>query len=274
MPIATKNNSLIIKDGRLADGCGCCVWYCCEDRIGQCRDRLGDVLKLTATISAQDYNKQDLVTGCFCSFPQAGNDRWISGTYIWPGSKYAGTFPLTARLIPPAFPGQIQVGRWWVYEYLFPPDEAGCAGSSISVPVNVRVPGDPFQVTPSTRLQIDSMVLSARYYTYSKSGRGTPAPGTKPLSEMKCNFQAVGDASGCTGIRETYSTGLVPLSAFGGSVFLGDCSIVTPSQISGSGNIGSLGAVSCGSENNPGVGSLISETGSLSYSMTLKIEQV
>jgi hypothetical protein len=29
MPLATKNNSLIVKDGKLAEGCGCCGgWYC------------------------------------------------------------------------------------------------------------------------------------------------------------------------------------------------------------------------------------------------------
>lgn len=249
----------------------CCAWYCCEDRIAQCRDRLGDALKLTATISAQDYKKQDLVTGCFCSFPQSGNDRWISGTYLWPGSIYAGTFELTPRRNPQfIFPSTTEVGIWWTYEYIFPPDEAGCTGSRISVDVQVRVPGDILQVTPSTRLQINAMALTARFYTYLKSGRGTPDPETKSLSEMKCDFQAFGSASACTGTRETYSTGLATLSAFGQSVFLGDCVIATPDQISGSGTVGSLGATSCGEF---GVGSLISETGSLAYSMTLNIEQ-
>jgi hypothetical protein len=31
-PIATKNNAIIIKDGKLAENCGCCEgWYCCPD---------------------------------------------------------------------------------------------------------------------------------------------------------------------------------------------------------------------------------------------------
>ena len=32
MPIATKNGSLIVKDGKLAESCGCCGgWYCYQD---------------------------------------------------------------------------------------------------------------------------------------------------------------------------------------------------------------------------------------------------
>lgn len=32
MPLATKNNALIVKDGKVADGCGCCGgWWCCPD---------------------------------------------------------------------------------------------------------------------------------------------------------------------------------------------------------------------------------------------------
>jgi len=33
MTIATKSGSLIVKDGKLAENCGCCGgWYCCIDR--------------------------------------------------------------------------------------------------------------------------------------------------------------------------------------------------------------------------------------------------
>lgn len=29
MPLATKNNAIIVKDGKVADGCGCCARYAC-----------------------------------------------------------------------------------------------------------------------------------------------------------------------------------------------------------------------------------------------------
>jgi len=37
MPLATKNGSLIVKDGLLAEGCGCCGgWYCDGLQCGMC----------------------------------------------------------------------------------------------------------------------------------------------------------------------------------------------------------------------------------------------
>ena len=36
MPLGTKGNSLIVKDGKLAENCGCCgQWYCCESQCQQ-----------------------------------------------------------------------------------------------------------------------------------------------------------------------------------------------------------------------------------------------
>lgn len=33
MPLATRNNAIILKDGKLAEGCGCCGgWYCYDER--------------------------------------------------------------------------------------------------------------------------------------------------------------------------------------------------------------------------------------------------
>lgn len=38
MPLATKNNAIIVKDGRLAENCGCCGgWYCDGLQCGMCR---------------------------------------------------------------------------------------------------------------------------------------------------------------------------------------------------------------------------------------------
>lgn len=276
MPLAVKNGSIILKDGKLAENCNCCAagggWYCCEDKIGQCRDRLGDVLKLTATISAQDYTKHSLVTGCGCSEAVGGGSTWISRYYLWPGSKYVGTFPLTARRNPPSV-GIVEVGKWWAYEYFFPADEAGCVGAYISVDVNVRVPGDPFQITQTTRLQINPLTLNGREYSYSRSSKGTPSPETKSLSSMKCVFTQYGPATGCLGLQEIYSTGLIAISAGSNSVFTGACSIVTPNEIVRSGSISAPGPLSCGDEKNPGTPTDLGETGSLAYALSLKIEQ-
>ena len=44
MPLATKNNAIIVKDGKLAENCGCCGgWYCCPP-----------VMKATVTFNLSD----------------------------------------------------------------------------------------------------------------------------------------------------------------------------------------------------------------------------
>jgi hypothetical protein len=45
MPLATKNGSIIVKDGRLAENCGCCGgWYCypCDCGVPVARIRITD----------------------------------------------------------------------------------------------------------------------------------------------------------------------------------------------------------------------------------------
>jgi hypothetical protein len=280
MPLATRNNALIVKDGKVAENCGCCAgWYCCEDRIGQCRDRLGDVLKLTATISAQDYKKHDLVSGCQLSC------SWGSGTYIWPGSSYAGTFVLTPRKAQPPdfFLGSSAItGVWWIYEHFFPAEQTGCTGANLSVWVNVRVPGDPLQTTPSTRLQIFPLLLAGRSYRYLIYGSGSPNAQTKDLSDMKCQSTLSGSTNCSGGTYEFYDSAApqntgngTPL--FNSQTYLGLCSIDSPINIVGQSiNLGNLGTTSCGYDagGGPSNYSIISETGSRNVSGSLLVEQV
>lgn len=38
MPLATKNNAIIVKDGKLAENCGCCGgWYCYDEKCVSCQ---------------------------------------------------------------------------------------------------------------------------------------------------------------------------------------------------------------------------------------------
>jgi len=274
MPLGTKGNSLIVKDGKLAENCGCCgTWYCCEDKIGTCRDRLNEVLKITATISAQDYKKHDLVSGCQCD---VNGPVWTSGTYLWPGSKYAGTFELTGRRNPPQF--GIEYGQNWIFEYAYSSDGAGCTGANLAVEVNVRVPGDLFQTTDSTRLQIGGLALNGNFYRYFKSSNGTPSPETKDLQDMKCVTTATGPVRVCEGgVREVYTIGPDPILLFNQRVYNGLCAIESPIQINGIPfSAGSLGKTGCGSSDSFGTEqySLISETGSRMVSGSLLIEQL
>lgn len=59
MPIATKNGSLIVKDGKLAESCGCCGgWYCCT--TSQCVS--DSIRSVTASVSASDWSYQLTLT--------------------------------------------------------------------------------------------------------------------------------------------------------------------------------------------------------------------
>jgi hypothetical protein len=54
MPLATKNNSLIVKDGKLAESCDCCGgWYCDGKGLDNCCDASSLVVELNFSASPQ-----------------------------------------------------------------------------------------------------------------------------------------------------------------------------------------------------------------------------
>lgn len=69
MTIATKNGSIIVKDGKLAENCGCCGgWYCC--RVSQCVS--DGIESVTASISASDWSYQlTLSSSCGTKYASA-----------------------------------------------------------------------------------------------------------------------------------------------------------------------------------------------------------
>jgi hypothetical protein len=83
MPLATKNGAIIVKDGKLAENCGCCgEWYCCMD--SKC---VSDAIKsVSATISASDWSyQQTLSSSCGTKYASA----------YFKGSSASGTKALT-----------------------------------------------------------------------------------------------------------------------------------------------------------------------------------
>ena len=75
MTLATKNGSLIVKDGLLAENCGCCGgWYCCAER--NCFP--DQITSIAVTIQAEDwYDSSALFTNGF-------RGSLASGQYILP----------------------------------------------------------------------------------------------------------------------------------------------------------------------------------------------
>ena len=83
--IATKGGAVIVKDGKVAEGCGCCDdggWYCCLDPV--CA--LDGIKSVSVTIAAQDYIRWT-------------SNTWYYGTeYLsqgFNGAAFNGTFTLT-----------------------------------------------------------------------------------------------------------------------------------------------------------------------------------
>ena len=83
MPLATKNNAIIIKDGKIAENCGCCGgWYCCADY--QCA--LSQITSVSATVVSSDFSDWRY------SQYGNGNTQYLSRAFL--GSFYNGTHAL------------------------------------------------------------------------------------------------------------------------------------------------------------------------------------
>jgi len=136
MTLATKNGSLIVKDGKVAENCGCCGWYCVP---GSCPCNYSKTMpeSLRATLSfSLESNMYGIGLG---NFIQAYLGTWrttpqqaarINGTYTL--TKYSPFFPchyvfqssnILIRVIVGTSAGQFN------YESL----DAGCSLSETNV---------------------------------------------------------------------------------------------------------------------------------------------
>lgn len=89
MPLATKNNAIIVKDGNLAENCGCCGgWYCCADK--GCV--LDGIASASVQITAQDYLRW--------SFAQINSSTTAYNSDSFLGSFFAGNHTLTKSTNP------------------------------------------------------------------------------------------------------------------------------------------------------------------------------
>jgi hypothetical protein len=105
MPLATKNNAIIVKDGKLAESCACCEsgWYCCADKA--C---LAKPSSVTLSVVAEDFYTQYGMTdtggpisfeSSACAFGSS-----ISGTHsltqITSEAGYSSTWKKTFSAVP------------------------------------------------------------------------------------------------------------------------------------------------------------------------------
>lgn len=115
MPLATKNNAIIVKDGRLAENCGCCKseWYCYNQRVASVRARFTQVAQVqddevdgggstlqnvapTRQAAADSFNIDRIALG-FNPLPPWPDYR--TRTYFTRSSTDAGWLTLTAGIV-------------------------------------------------------------------------------------------------------------------------------------------------------------------------------
>jgi hypothetical protein len=127
MPLATKNNAIIVKDGKLAENCGCCGgWYCCADKA--C---LAKPSSVTLSVVAEDFYTQYSATANAAFF----NSEYQSSACFF-GSAINGTHTLS-EIAPPA-------GYLSAWQKTFPSAPSGCAPSvfTLRMSANSRIAFD------------------------------------------------------------------------------------------------------------------------------------
>ena len=173
MPLATKNNAIILKDGKLAENCGCCGgWYCCAAIAG-----CPELLKITATIAASDSSGTWLYSNgrCYNQFGVKVSESPISkaAQRILNAGILSGTHDLVLQ-------GGGANGMA-TYRKDFQSDGAGCGGAFVYVTTFQN--GD-FQC-----------VLNANEYHWQEQVLSATPPQLKELADMKCGTEGSGGQS-------------------------------------------------------------------------------
>jgi len=266
MTLATKNGSLIVQDGKIAENCGCCGgWVCCRE-LSPTTCGGAEYVKSASVvvITGADYVKveQSVNRGPGCSA------RWSAkAVSITPSSHYAGTFQLSRS-------GDNE------FRYDYPPDDAGCVASIVLAVINrAGVVGYSF----AWRLE-----LIHHAYVWQKNAPTLPSE-TKSLSQMQCSPPTPPTLQGCypspvewykktTATTNTNTISSLPSFGWGGSVQLrpdGVAPVCPPTQtMAYSGGLAALGLVAT-NDSNSGSGTpidIVSESGSLAYTMQLEIQ--
>jgi hypothetical protein len=196
MPLATKNNALILKDGKIAENCGCCGdWYCCLST--QCPTSVitgVDVEIYGATdssVSIQGVLREYRPSGC--NLPPGTDLYWRSDNFT-PMSQLNGLVSLN----------KVSESDW---EYQFPNDGAGCSGPLLrAVVLGLSV----------------NLSLTYPYYFFDQKRLNTPPP-SKSLSDMTCTEVSSGVGDPCHSAPFLVSSRLTTTQAASGSVPLSSC---------------------------------------------------
>lgn len=246
--------------------CGVDGWYCCQQLPTTCGG--ADYVKSASVVvtTGADYVKveQSVNRGPECA------QRWSAkAVAITPSSHYAGSFQLFRSS-----------DTQWRYDYV--PDAAGCVGSIVLNVINL---GGVLGYSFAWRLE-----LIHHAYVWQKNASTLPSE-TKTLSQMQCSPPAPPTAQACYSSplewydKTTSTTNMNTISSFGPVSGWGGISVqlkpdaaapLCPSSqsMTYSGGLAALGLVAT-NDSSTGSGTpitIVSESGSLAYTMQLTIE--
>jgi hypothetical protein len=156
MPLATKNGAIIVKDGLLAENCGCCNgWYCCPSVVA-----CPNLLKISAELSAPDITGIYTLEGATCD-----SSATISRTTvkILHASVFSGSYDLT---------NVSATANSSSFEKRFASDSVGCSGALVAV--------------TTYGLSSFDIVLVCNEYHWQKQVVSSSASYPKSLSQMQC----------------------------------------------------------------------------------------
>jgi hypothetical protein len=186
MPLATKNNALIVTDGKLAENCGCCGgWYCCIDQ--NCLST--SISSVTATLSGTDRLRKLR----YVSTTNPSISRWY--TLGVAGSSLSGEFAL-----------QKQSDGSWTYQY--PTRNGGCK-DFLKLTVTNGTVGSAATAYVSLTLTTTSMMYTSTTEQYKTLSELTCAGGRTqvPFQGQVAGWNARVSACGSQQFYETDYTG-------------------------------------------------------------------
>jgi len=160
MPLATKNGSLIVKDGKLAENCNCCGgWYCCSGAA-----LCPETLQVSVSISASDVTGIYTRVGASCQGSLSSGTVSRTAVNIHHLSALAGNHTLTRVSL---------VNGVLVFRKEITSDLAGCSGASVNVTIYGTSGFDFF--------------LTSYEYHWQQQVLSATAPAPLPISQMLCN---------------------------------------------------------------------------------------
>ena len=175
--LATKNGSLILKDGSIAENCGCCEsgWYCCPS-VSTCQHGLRAVVTVTAHDYTMKYSRADAVWKPDL-YTSGGTTVSRASVNVINGAAISGTFQ-----VPLTF---FADGSGYYYGTLtYPADDVGCSGAEL----RVGIAGNSLTVSASF----------SQYRWWEQNQSDTP-PSFKSLGDMKCTFLSYGNTNNAGG---------------------------------------------------------------------------